>query len=61
MYNETNFIKLSHFLEATIRSATQEFPKILRIQKVHYRLHNSPTLAPILSQIVIQYKLKCHS
>jgi hypothetical protein len=44
-------MKPSPSWEAAICVSTQELPSNLWNSKVHYRVHNSPPMIPILSQI----------
>jgi hypothetical protein len=46
--------------EANSSSASQEIPRVLWKQKVHYRIHNSPPLAPILSHKNYLHAISSH-
>jgi hypothetical protein len=53
-------MELSLFCEAASYAATQEFPKMLWNLKVHYRVHKSPAVILILSQINPVNNISCY-
>jgi hypothetical protein len=49
--NMTNSMQQSPYWGAISHSSSQEIPSLLWNPKVHYRVHNSPPLVPILCQM----------
>ena len=59
-YLLTYFMEQTTSWEANWFSASQKIPRILRISKVHYRIHKCPTTLPILSRIDPVHNLTSH-
>jgi hypothetical protein len=47
----TNSIEMNPYYETTSRSATEEFPNMLKYPSVHYRVYKSPPLIRVLNPI----------
>jgi hypothetical protein len=56
---QTNCMEQSPSQEADIHSASQEIARLLWILNVHYRVHKSLSLVPILSQMSPCYVGPC--
>jgi hypothetical protein len=54
------FTELSPSWEAANCAATQELPSILKNPKVHHRVHKSPPLVHIFSQIDLVHTIQSH-
>jgi hypothetical protein len=56
-FSETNSMEQSPSWEANSSSASQKIPRLIRNPKFYCRVHNSPSLVPVLSQRNPIYKL----
>jgi hypothetical protein len=56
----TNYRERSPYREVVSLSAIQEYPKHFMEPEVHYRVHNSRPLVPILNQMIPVHALPSH-